>query len=87
MRSLVSGSFEHFVAQSHEAGGVSLGVGCRWVSGAEDQDSYPFGDPSYYACGMWDVLRWEEGVLSIAWWFMLVVLFLLFGLIGWLGRR
>jgi hypothetical protein len=36
---------------------------------------------------MWDVLTWDEGTLSIAWWFMLVVLLLLFGLVGFLGRR
>ena len=36
---------------------------------------------------MWDVLRWEDGTLAIAWWFMLVVLLLLFGLVGFLGRR
>ena len=36
---------------------------------------------------MWDVLRWDDGALSIAWWFMLVVLLLLFGLVGFLGRR
>ena len=36
---------------------------------------------------MWDVIRWEDGALSIAWWFMLVVLLLLFGLVGFLGRR
>ena len=36
---------------------------------------------------MWDVLNWDEGTLSIAWWFMLVVLLLLFGLVGFLGRR
>jgi hypothetical protein len=36
---------------------------------------------------MWDVLTWQEGTLSIAWWFMLVVLLLLFGLVGFLGRR
>jgi hypothetical protein len=36
---------------------------------------------------MWDVLTWEDGTLGIAWWFMLVVLLLLFGLVGFLGRR
>ena len=36
---------------------------------------------------MWDVLTCEDGTLGIAWWFMLVVLLLLFGLVGFLGRR
>jgi hypothetical protein len=36
---------------------------------------------------MWDVMTWDNSTLSVAWWFMLIVLLILFGLVGFLGRR
>jgi hypothetical protein len=36
---------------------------------------------------MWDVVTWDNSTLAVAWWFMLVVLLLLFGVVGFLGRR
>jgi uncharacterized membrane protein YhaH (DUF805 family) len=31
---------------------------------------------------MWDVLRWHDGTLSIAWWFLLVLAFVLIAAAG-----
>jgi hypothetical protein len=36
---------------------------------------------------MWDVLEWHHGTLSIAWWFALLVVFVLLGLASRLKRH
>jgi uncharacterized membrane protein YhaH (DUF805 family) len=36
---------------------------------------------------MWDVVRWHDGTLSIAWWFLLVLLFVALVVAGNSGSR
>ena len=36
--------------------------------------------------GMWDVLEWHNGTLSVAWWAVILVVFVLIALAGALGR-
>ena len=31
---------------------------------------------------MWDVLTWHDGTLSIAWWFLIVIVLALLGIAG-----
>jgi hypothetical protein len=35
---------------------------------------------------MWDVLRWHDGTLALAWWAVLLIVFVLLALAGALGR-
>ena len=35
---------------------------------------------------MWDVLEWHNGTLSVAWWTVLLIVFVLIALAGALGR-
>ena len=35
---------------------------------------------------MWDVLGWHNGTLSVAWWAVLLVVFVMIALAGALGR-
>jgi uncharacterized membrane protein YhaH (DUF805 family) len=36
---------------------------------------------------MWDVLRWHDGTLSIAWWFLILVAFVLVATAGAASRH
>ena len=35
---------------------------------------------------MWDVLEWHNGTLSVAWWAVLLLVFVMIALAGALGR-